>query len=384
MTISSDELQAKLERLHRMSAQDLAQFEKVIAKDFRDLASQYVRARLIRGLAIYSQLESQLSFTANKEASWNRIVGFELETIASLTSTAEDLITRRPGALSSLREYDDELSAVCRSLEGPLDFDPSVADPVTNHVPFSHKLKEVLAPHVVRLRLIACERKYQARLTNHLAQANAEISWNQYYTDVVERKNSLIEETERQLIDLDKEYACHRHRQQRHWFKPLARTRRAIASRRIQRKEDDNTLLQQSFRLSPSDVEDDLQLIKARVKLEEKDNEPIAAGSDLDEKPIAANIDLDGSHLQILLDHSMSLHDGASSREDSALEIDALDMHLLDTDNDDSLLDDMDPDGASRSQPSPRTRYKQLIYSQDNIGGQHSGFQLPLFPPLAE
>lgn len=385
MAMSSDELKEKLERLHRMSAQDLAQLEKVIAKDFRDLASRYVRARLVRGKAIHSQLASQLECTTTKEASWNRIVGFELETIASLASTSEDLVTRRPGALSSLREYDDELSAVCRSLEGPLSFDPSIIDPTGNNVPYSKNFSEVFASHVKRLRLIASEQKYLERLANNLARANAEIAWSQYFIDVVERKNLLIEETERQLIDLDKEYARPRRQHRRHWYKPLARARRAIASRQFKRETTDHVILKQSFCLSQSEMEDDLIKIKSQTG---NARESVTAGNKMDgnDKQESADVkdDLSVGLLPALLENSTSLHDEVSSVETSALDIDVLDIHTLDTNHDDSLGDDSEPGEVSNVQASPRTRYRQLLYSQGNIWGLQSGFRLPLFPPLPQ
>lgn len=413
--LNADSLRQLLELLHRMSASDLASLEKSIARDFRNLASRYVKARLIRAYAVRHSLQKLLDDAAATDKSWKRIVSFELDTIASITSNAEELVNGSPNLLSSLREYDDELAAVCRSLHGPLDFDKSITLASDHTVPFHERLSFFLAPHVRRLDAISQTRQYHAKLVARTSRANASFAWRQYRDDVVAKKHDLIASTEADIAKLDAEYASETRDYRR---RPLLEQTRRLIARRSRRTGP--ILLDQSLKLASSEAESDLLAlrrgildstleilldatlnqggVKNSTEMGEGDDGLIALEGVAEAESDVSEGSSDGAALEMLdLDRDTSFYneaDAVSERdmdqlddEDEDMEDDDDDDDIDedddeeeeddDEDDDDDIDDDID-DGSASPSNNPRARY--LLMMED----QSSQFALPRIPPLAE
>ncbi|RLV92684.1 hypothetical protein JA1_002997 [Spathaspora sp. JA1] len=196
-------------KINQYSIDELTKLEQDISSEFKTLAQQYLTSRLSRINTMIDKITNSIKLTSTNDKNWLKIFNFEFETINNIKTNCEDLILNENSKdiLNSVDEYEKELQEIFNNLQSPLDFDDIITnDEGLDKLPFPYLFNQVFTPHKKHLQAVVEEKDYQTRLIMNLAQGNSVVIWKQYYRNMIQRKQQLVQETLDELTSLYREY----------------------------------------------------------------------------------------------------------------------------------------------------------------------------------
>lgn len=212
--------------LQQLSVEQLNQYQDKISREFKLLSKDYLNKRLSRINVMLDKLTSLIKLATANDKSWLKIYNFEIETINNIMTNTEDLImvgnktiSNKPDLLKLMDEYEVELQEIFTNLQSPFDFDDTFkfdngeidkelnnSHPHLSKLPFPFLFNQSFKPHRDELKSISLEKDYQLKLIRNNCRNNSTIVWNQYYMKLNQYKNKLLDNAQRDLNQLYKDY----------------------------------------------------------------------------------------------------------------------------------------------------------------------------------
>ncbi|KAI5960594.1 uncharacterized protein KGF55_004487 [Candida pseudojiufengensis] len=214
-----------------MPIKQLNEIEDKIKNEFKNLSKKYIKNRISRINSIIDKLKNSIKITQDNDKSWLKIYNFEIETINNILTNTEDLIMIKNGTLKNkpdllnLEEYEEELKEIFQNLQSPFDFDNTfkydnneIYQKLNNNnnnenenenlskIPFPFAFNECFKPYRDELRSINFSKDYESQLIKNSYKSNSVIIWKQYYTNLINSKTDLMNQTNHKLTELYKDH----------------------------------------------------------------------------------------------------------------------------------------------------------------------------------
>lgn len=203
-----------------LSVKQLTELENKLAAEYRFLSKEYVSGRLVRINKILTSLTLKINNITANNKNWVDIYNFEIETINNILTNTENLILFSNGQikncgnfLKTIDEYEEEVNEIFNNLQNALDFEKS--DKQKNNslsmindfnFPFCHFFNEIHLNYTDYLQSVINNKNYQAKLIFNNIKSSSKLIWEQYFYNLINYKQFLIDKTTNDLSLLHKEY----------------------------------------------------------------------------------------------------------------------------------------------------------------------------------
>lgn len=197
-----------LRDIANLSPEQIAALELQLAGEFKTTSKSFLSARLARISHILSLVHNAIEYISKQEIQWAHKQSLELLRIKSLKTDTADSALRQSeeNEPPQYTDVDNELQQVIENRILPLLYDVILSNAAVPELPFSKEFHKIITPIRAEIDALDQDNLYQERLIRSMTEKDVEILWLQYYSDLRDHKNKLINETYEHLSDLDKEY----------------------------------------------------------------------------------------------------------------------------------------------------------------------------------
>lgn len=200
---------AEVKNLPFLSPEQLAALEEQLSKEYADLATHFLQARLVRVDELLKAINTNLDIFEKNEAEWSDVFHLRMDQINKLMNITEDRILHNEEAEV---DFDKKVNQLFSQRVLPL-----THAAVSQNLPFEQFFDKVQKPFVTQLEAIRNEQTYQQALLQNTAEASVQREWLTYYKDVTEHRQLMIDQTYRDLSNLYQDYneiSSHKRRSQ--------------------------------------------------------------------------------------------------------------------------------------------------------------------------
>lgn len=195
----------KVDQLKSITANDpehLRQMENQIQQEFRELVRNYLEKRVNKVNAMMKNIDSSIKELQQNDNQWEKVFKFENEAIDSMKSNLELLLNG--GGIKDYLLYEQEINEIITNISNPKTFDNILNE--SNKLEFDNFFKPSLENSNQEIDMVFNESQYQKSLVHKNLEKNKNIIWLQYREKLMAEKERLIEESLKELHDLNKSY----------------------------------------------------------------------------------------------------------------------------------------------------------------------------------